>query len=179
MIKNKKGFTLIELLVVIAIIGVLAGIVISSVAGSRVKADDAKIVSNAKSILTQSVIYADDNAGFYSATGTSVYNSSVTTAATCAPAGTFLADTVVARAMAEIMNANTGSMRCNWQSTNGASAGRMNAWAIVVPLKTTANYWCIDYTGVSRGMNLSGTLYNAVTGASPAALSSNSDYTCN
>ncbi len=40
---KSRGFTLIELLVVIAIIGLLATVVIASLATSRIKANDAKI----------------------------------------------------------------------------------------------------------------------------------------
>lgn len=47
--RNKEGFTLIELLVVIAVIGVLATIVLSSLAQSRIRAKDAAIVSSLSS----------------------------------------------------------------------------------------------------------------------------------
>jgi len=43
-IKNyKSGFTLIELLIVIAIIGVVSGIILSSLSNSRTKAYDSKV----------------------------------------------------------------------------------------------------------------------------------------
>ena len=45
-----KGFTLVELLVVIAIIGLLAGIVIASLNGSRKKGRDARRVADIRAI---------------------------------------------------------------------------------------------------------------------------------
>ena len=54
MLTNKeKGFTLIELLVVIAIIGLLSGIVLSSLSTAREKSKDAKIKSLFTSLRTE------------------------------------------------------------------------------------------------------------------------------
>jgi len=55
-VQFKKGFTLIELLVVIAIIGLLASIVLTSLNGSRTKAQIAKMQEDAHSIETQLAI---------------------------------------------------------------------------------------------------------------------------
>lgn len=49
---SKQGFTLIELLVVIAIIGILAGVIVSSLSGGTDKAKTASAEITARSILT-------------------------------------------------------------------------------------------------------------------------------
>ena len=65
--KNKKGFTLIELLVVIAIIGLLATLSVIALNTARVKARDARRVSDIKQIQTALEMYFDSNNGNYPA----------------------------------------------------------------------------------------------------------------
>ena len=59
--KNKSGFTLIELLVVIAIIGLLATMSVVSLNNARLKARDAKRVSDIKQLQTALELYFADN----------------------------------------------------------------------------------------------------------------------
>lgn len=56
---KQKGFTLIELLVVIAIIGVMSSIVYSSISGARIKARDAKRLSDMRTMQMALEFYYD------------------------------------------------------------------------------------------------------------------------
>lgn len=58
---KEKNFTLIELLVVVAIIGILASILLPSMAKAREKAKIAVEVSNRKQLYTATSMYSDDN----------------------------------------------------------------------------------------------------------------------
>jgi type II secretion system protein G len=58
--KSKKGFTLIELLVVIAIIGLLATLSVVALNSARVKARDARRVSDIKQIQTALEMYFNE-----------------------------------------------------------------------------------------------------------------------
>jgi prepilin-type N-terminal cleavage/methylation domain-containing protein len=59
----KKGFTLIELLTVISIIGIMAGMLLPTLATAREKARKASCISNLKAIGTAAQMYSDDNGG--------------------------------------------------------------------------------------------------------------------
>ena len=58
-LQRRKGFTLIELLVVIAIIGVLASVVLASLNTARLKARDARRISDFKAVQTALAFYFD------------------------------------------------------------------------------------------------------------------------
>ena len=66
--RAKKGFTLIELLVVIAIIGILAGMILVSMGGSRPKSRDARRYADLRQITNaEESVNNDDSAYFKSA----------------------------------------------------------------------------------------------------------------
>ena len=58
---HKKAFTLIELLVVVAIISLLTSIVLNSLAGARMKANDAKIAQDLRQFRIAAELYYNDN----------------------------------------------------------------------------------------------------------------------
>ena len=60
----KKGFTLVELLVVIAIIGILSSVVITSLNSARIRARDAKRVSDINQIRLSLEMYQDANSKY-------------------------------------------------------------------------------------------------------------------
>lgn len=60
MIKQQKGFTLIELLVVIVIIGVLATLATVALGNARMKARDARRLSDVKQVQTALELYYND-----------------------------------------------------------------------------------------------------------------------
>lgn len=58
---KNSGFTLIEILVVIAIIGLLASVVMVSVARARIKASDARRIADMRQIATGLQLFYDKN----------------------------------------------------------------------------------------------------------------------
>jgi len=97
MYKGNKGFTLIELLVVIAIIGILSGVVLTSLNAARTKAKTAAFQSEMTALLPSLIIACDDGAasdaatlaGMIVAEGTHSAGDAATAVSTCGTTDTF------------------------------------------------------------------------------------------
>lgn len=80
-LQKQKGFTLIELMVTMAMIGFLASIILIALGSARLKARDAKRVTDAKNVIKSFELYLNDN-GVYPQYGTVGTEYDLTTAMT-------------------------------------------------------------------------------------------------
>ena len=129
---TKKGFTLIELLVVIAIIGILSGIVLTSLGSARNKAKDASVQGSMSSLRAQAEIYYSDNGNY-----TALFTGGNTWASA---------------------NAGVSALLTAVNTQNGAgtefAGSSATAWAAQAQLPSTvggaASYFCVDSTGAAK-----------------------------
>ena len=150
-INFNRGFTLIELLVVIAIIGILSSVVLASLNTARTKGADAAVKSNLNNMRSQAELFYGNN--------TDSYGVAFAEAACAATAGTLFADPNIIKAInAAISAAGAGA--------SSVCSSTTQAYAISVSMKTVAQSWCIDSSGVSK-------LYSTAPGT-PAAAVTNS-----
>jgi len=118
---RNKGFTLIELLVVIAIIGILASVVLASLNTARDKGADAAIKSNLNNARAQAELYYDSNGQSY--------------ANVCSATGG------ISQFITGATTAGSAATGCD------SIAGE---WAAEAQLKSTADYYCVDWTGKAK-----------------------------
>jgi len=131
----EKGFSLIELLVVIAIIGILSSVVLASLNTARSKGANAAVKQNMAGIRPQAELIYDNDGGDYDAV--------------CG-ANSVTQNTIVANQISAANAAGGGTGICGKPATGVATD-----WAFSTKLKVdegSYSHWCVDSTGVARGI---------------------------
>jgi prepilin-type N-terminal cleavage/methylation domain-containing protein len=149
--KSKKnlsnGFTLIELLVVIAVIGILASVVLASLANARQKGKEAKVQSQMASMRETAELYRSAHGSY-----TSLCSQSKTD-------GLFQIVLETAQVIApEISNvaAGTGDPQQTQGNSRAVCHANSQKWVASVPFRlnstgsTATAFWCVDSDGASK-----------------------------
>ncbi len=156
--KFSKGFTLIELLVVIGIIGILSGIILSSLQNSRKKAQDAAIKEEMHNLRTVIELYASNNNHKY-ATGNlippadGIVNTACGDLNPATPGDEWYAsDPSVQPLITKLKERANNNL---WCSINGRNYNYSN-WAVVAKLPSGSSsgagqiFYCVDYRGTTK-----------------------------
>ena len=122
-IMYKKGFTLIELLVVVAIIAVLVSVVIASLTSARMRAENAAIKSNLKSIMTQANVF---------------YEIGQTYVGVCS-------DPIITRGLNALRKDGGVMPECNSAQSVWAVSSNLRQQ------EGSFTHWCVDSTNANRG----------------------------
>ncbi|MFN3188105.1 MAG: type II secretion system protein [Candidatus Paceibacteria bacterium] len=146
---QKAGFTLIELLVVIAIIGILASVVLSSLASARAGARDAAIKQQMSSLVSQAELFRLANGGSYGPdyADDSMGECSTTSGRPALSAGMFGNTDVISLTRAAYDQGPGGRAYC---------AVRTGSWAFVTGLNNPSSgrtAWCVDSSGNKKEVN--------------------------
>ena len=162
-IKNNRGFTLIELLVVIAIIGILAGIVLTSLGAAKNKAKDVALKEQMSDLRNAIELYATIN-GSYDGLFP-LYNQAYYFRCTNSViAGTNLpdynADSSLKTSLTEIAKltgcTNTGNdfnqlcIYCKNDANRYIVMAKLPSSPTPVSGKSDVPAWCIDSTGMTK-----------------------------
>ncbi len=136
----KKGFTLIELLVVIAIIGILSGIVLTSLGTARNKAKSSSAVASLSSMRAQAEL---------GMTSGGTYSPTLCTGTSNGELG----------ALRSAVTGQGAAVKC---ATKGASP---TGWIVVADLTSleSGKYYCVDSLGAATSTVAS--VYSGVTDA--------------
>ena len=126
---STRGFTLIELLVVIAIIGILSGIVLTSLGTARTKAKDASASASMSSMRSQAELGADSNGNYVIDVCGSTANGGL--------------DSLI-----DAVNAQTSTYDVSCGGTGATNLVVNPAWGAAVELNNGTVY-CVDSTGFS------------------------------
>lgn len=136
-IRKVKGFTLIELLVVVAIIGLLAGLILVSVQGSRLKAKDSRI---------QTALWQVRSLAEMSFTSASNYD------AVCAADNT-LSDSGDYKRIEDETQKYNGN-----QTVSCIESGDKQAYAVSSPMVSKNKHWCVSSVGIAKEIDSTTTI---------------------